>query len=123
MLGLHPVHEVDEASAFRPAQLDRVHAEVIVGVEADGVTEQVVFPVLHAFERLEELDRKLAELRRYRRELKQTLDAWNQQGEAEGVICGLIEGLDSNLTNGGASAKTLRTGISARRNKPSRSSS
>jgi len=48
-----------------------------------------------AAERLEELDRRLAELKRYRRELKQTLDAWDQQGEADGVICGLIEGLDT----------------------------
>ena len=76
-----------------------------------------------ASERLVELDRRLAELKRYRRELKQTLDAWDQQGEADGVICGLIEGLDASLTNGGVSAKSLHTGISKRRKKPSRSSS
>lgn len=76
-----------------------------------------------ASERLEELDGRLAELRRYRRELKQTLDAWDQQGEAAGVICGLIEGLDANLIGGRGSAKTLQTGISTRRKKSSRSSS
>ncbi len=43
--------------------------------------------------RLAELDRKLDELRRYRAELKQTLDAWNREGEKDGLICGLIEGL------------------------------
>ncbi len=48
-----------------------------------------------ARERLEQLERKLAELRRYRRELKQTLDAWDRVGEKDGMICGLIEGLDT----------------------------
>jgi MerR family Zn(II)-responsive transcriptional regulator of zntA len=43
--------------------------------------------------RLAELDRKLAELKRYRGELQQTLDAWNREGEKDGLICGLIEGL------------------------------
>ena len=48
-----------------------------------------------ARERLAELDEKLAELRRYRRELRQTLDAWDRVGEKDGMICGLIEGLDT----------------------------
>ena len=48
-----------------------------------------------ARERLGELDERLKELKRYRRELKQTVDAWERQGEKEGVICGLIEGLSS----------------------------
>ncbi len=48
-----------------------------------------------ARERLEELDRKLAELRQFRRELKQTVEAWDCVGEQEGMICGLIEGLDA----------------------------
>jgi MerR family transcriptional regulator, copper efflux regulator len=46
-----------------------------------------------AAEKLAELDRRLAELRRYRRELKETIDTWERVGEKEGVICGLIEGL------------------------------
>ena len=46
-------------------------------------------------QRLNELDEKLAELRRYRRDLKRTLDAWDREGDKEGMICGLIEGLDS----------------------------
>lgn len=46
-----------------------------------------------ASEKLAELDRRLAELRRYRRELKETVEAWEKVGEKEGVICGLIEGL------------------------------
>ena len=47
-----------------------------------------------AAERLAELDRKLVELRRYRNELKKTVDAWDRRGEQEGMICGLIESLE-----------------------------
>ena len=50
-----------------------------------------------ARQRLNELDEKLRELRRYRRDLKRTLDAWDREGEKEGMICGLIEGLDASV--------------------------
>ena len=63
-----------------------------------------------AREQLEELDGKLAELRRYRRELKQTLDAWDRAGEKDGMICGLIEGL--NTASVRAPARGARHGIS-----------
>ena len=48
-----------------------------------------------AAERLEALNRKLVELRRYRRELRKTLDGWEREGESDGEICGLIESLDT----------------------------
>ncbi|HEX8772661.1 MAG TPA: MerR family transcriptional regulator [Pyrinomonadaceae bacterium] len=41
--------------------------------------------------RLRELDLRLREMRRYRRELKSTLDGWNKLGQVEGKVCGLIE--------------------------------
>jgi len=41
--------------------------------------------------KLEELDRRLAELRRHRAELARTLAEWDERGEAEGHVCGLIE--------------------------------
>ena len=41
--------------------------------------------------RLEELDERMRELRRYRRELADTLEEWNKVGRAPGHICGLIE--------------------------------
>jgi DNA-binding transcriptional MerR regulator len=44
--------------------------------------------------RMEELDERLRELQKYRRELKQTLDEWDKVGRAPGHICGLIEGSD-----------------------------
>jgi len=47
--------------------------------------------------RLSELDQRLAELEQYRNELRETVRAWECQGEAEGVICGLIEGLEPGL--------------------------
>ena len=44
--------------------------------------------------RLDELDQRLRELRRYRAELAKTLTEWDQVGRAPGHICGLIEGTD-----------------------------
>ena len=42
--------------------------------------------------RMAELDERLRELRRYRKELGETLEEWDKVGRAPGHICGLIEG-------------------------------
>jgi DNA-binding transcriptional MerR regulator len=42
--------------------------------------------------RMAELDERLRELQRYRKELKATLEEWDEVGRAPGQICGLIEG-------------------------------
>jgi MerR family transcriptional regulator, copper efflux regulator len=42
--------------------------------------------------RMEELDERLREMHRYRKELKTTLEEWDKVGRAPGHICGLIEG-------------------------------
>ncbi len=42
--------------------------------------------------RMAELDERLREMHRYRRELKATLAEWDAVGRAPGHICGLIEG-------------------------------
>lgn len=42
--------------------------------------------------RLSELDERLRELHRHRKELQQTLAQWDEVGRAPGHICGLIEG-------------------------------
>jgi MerR family transcriptional regulator, copper efflux regulator len=42
--------------------------------------------------RLEELDERMREMRRYRRELAENLEEWDKVGRAPGHICGLIEG-------------------------------
>jgi DNA-binding transcriptional MerR regulator len=44
--------------------------------------------------RMEELDARLRELHRYRKELKHTLEEWDRVGRAPGHICGLIEGAE-----------------------------
>src|SRR5918997_945207 len=42
--------------------------------------------------RMGELDERLRELQRHRRELKRTLEEWDKVGRAPGHVCGLIEG-------------------------------
>jgi DNA-binding transcriptional MerR regulator len=44
-----------------------------------------------ARQKLEELDRRLKQLRQYRTELARTLDEWERKGSAAGKVCGLIE--------------------------------
>ncbi len=44
--------------------------------------------------RLTELDERMREMRRYRKELAATLSIWDEQGIADGDICGLIEGTE-----------------------------
>ena len=41
--------------------------------------------------RLAELDEKMREMKRYRKELAETLEEWDEIGRAPGHICGLIE--------------------------------
>ena len=50
--------------------------------------------------RLHKLDQRLQEMQRYRQELATTLSEWDKAGEAEGQICGLIEGtnIESGIT-------------------------
>lgn len=41
--------------------------------------------------RLDELDSRMREMRRYRKELSETLEEWDKRGQAPGYVCGLIE--------------------------------
>ncbi len=50
-------------------------------------------------QRLRELDEKLKEMRRYRRELGTALAQWEETGELDGHICGLIEGTEMANSN------------------------
>lgn len=43
-------------------------------------------------QRLQELDERMREMRRYRNELAQALGEWDEVGDKDGHICGLIEG-------------------------------
>ena len=58
--------------------------------------------------RLRELDERMAEMRRYRRELSAALDEWDAAGDAEGHVCGLIEGTEIEH------APAVQRGIAAR---------
>src|SRR2546425_3463281 len=40
--------------------------------------------------KLDELDRRLKQLRQYRNELAKTVEDWERKGSAAGVVCGLI---------------------------------
>ena len=42
--------------------------------------------------RLSELDERMAEMRRYRKELAAALAEWDEAGDTPGHVCGLIEG-------------------------------
>lgn len=42
--------------------------------------------------RLSELDERMAEMRRYRKELAAALAEWDEAGDSPGHVCGLIEG-------------------------------
>ena len=44
--------------------------------------------------RLGELDERMREMKRYRKELAHTLEEWDKVGRAPGHICGLIESAD-----------------------------
>jgi len=89
---------------YGPQVLDRlafIRRAQAVGFTLDEVGEILAesaegrLPCRHVREmarrKLEELDRRLAELRRYRTELARTLADWDERGEEEGGVCGLIE--------------------------------
>jgi DNA-binding transcriptional MerR regulator len=44
--------------------------------------------------RLRELDERMLVMKRYRKELAAALVAWDESGDVEGHVCGLIEGTD-----------------------------
>ncbi|MFN2502274.1 MAG: heavy metal-responsive transcriptional regulator [Pyrinomonadaceae bacterium] len=52
--------------------------------------------------RLAELDERIAKMKRYRKELAATLSEWDEKGEAEGHVCGLIESSHATGDNGRA---------------------
>ena len=48
-----------------------------------------------AREKLDALEERIAQLERYRDELRETVEAWSRRGAKRGHVCGLIEGLDT----------------------------
>lgn len=63
--------------------------------------------------RLQELDERMKEMRRYRNELAAALDEWDRSGDKAGHVCGLIESakVDSGAPkSSGVKAKAQRRG-------------
>ena len=71
---------------FSLAEIARITAESRAGQSPCAEVREIVR------ERLAELDRRLAELKRYRKELAATLAEWDEKGDTPGHVCGLIEG-------------------------------
>jgi len=65
--------------------------------------------------RLTELDERLREMRRYRKELAATLSGWDEQGTAEGDVCGLIEGTQMESHQPAASIIGRKSNLRQRR--------
>lgn len=63
--------------------------------------------------RLVELDERMAQMRRYRKELAHALGEWEATGDSEGHICGLIEG--TNIEHGVPAARGVKRKAIAKR--------
>ena len=74
-----------QALGFSLAEIGRVTSEAASGQSPCAAVREIVRT------RLRELDERLEELRRYRDELATTLAGWDEKGEVEGHVCGLIE--------------------------------
>jgi DNA-binding transcriptional MerR regulator len=60
--------------------------------------------------RLEELGERMKEMRRYRRELGTALAQWEETGELDGQVCGLIERTEIEHRNPPRSVLAKRSG-------------
>jgi DNA-binding transcriptional MerR regulator len=82
-------------------RLDFIRRSQAVGFTLDEIAQILAesaggrSPCKHVRElarhKLEELDARLAELRKHRADLARTLAEWDERGEEEGRVCGLIE--------------------------------
>jgi len=75
-----------QALGFTLDEIGRVIAEKRAGQTPCAHVREIVR------RRLQELDERMAQMRRYRREVAAALAEWDEIGESEGHICGLIEG-------------------------------
>jgi MerR family transcriptional regulator, copper efflux regulator len=75
-----------QALGFSLEEVGRVIAEKRAGQTPCAEVREIVR------RRLQELDERMAQMRRYRREVAAALAEWDKIGESEGHICGLIEG-------------------------------
>lgn len=77
-----------QALGFTLDEIKRIINESQSGQSPCGEVREIVR------HRLQELDERMNEMRRYRKELGAALEAWDKTGAAAGEFCGLIEGTD-----------------------------
>jgi MerR family copper efflux transcriptional regulator len=73
---------------FSLDEIRRIIAEKEAGQNPCAAVREVVR------RRLDELDERMAQMRRYRKELAAALAEWDEAGDVPGHVCGLIEGTD-----------------------------
>lgn len=78
-----------QALGFSLAEIAAIVAESRAGRKPCSTVRDLVR------QRIRELDERLAELKRYRRELAKTLEGWETLGDVKGHVCGLIESADA----------------------------
>ena len=74
-----------QALGFSLAEIARITAERRAGHSPCAEVRAIVG------RRLTELDERLDEMRRYRDDLAKVFAAWEERGDASGIVCGLIE--------------------------------
>ena len=74
-----------QALGFSLDEITRIISDALNGASPCDEVREIVR------RRLSELDERMREMRRYRKELAGTLEEWDKVGRAPGHICGLIE--------------------------------
>jgi len=87
---------------FSLAEIARIIAEKQAGQSPCAEVRDIVRA------RLKELDERMKEMQRYRKELAAALDEWEKAGDKKGHVCGLIEG--TTIKHAIASPPTLKRG-------------
>lgn len=93
---MYPREVLERLSFIKRAQMLGFSLDEVKQIIAESAAGQS--PCRHVREivrhRLEELDERMAQMRRYRKELAAALEGWEQVEESKGHVCGLIEGAE-----------------------------
>lgn len=92
---------------FSLEEIKRIIAEKRAGQSPCAEVREIVR------RRLVELDERLAQMRRYRKELAEALGEWERAGDTAGHICGLIEG--TTIRHPAIITRTLTRDVSSKR--------
>lgn len=87
---------------FSLTEIARIIAEKEAGQSPCSEVREIVR------RRLQELDERLKEMQRYRKELAAALREWDEVGDTQGHICGLIEG--TSLKHSMRASRVLKRG-------------